>query len=54
MATLEDIIAIEAALKCLVTIYKDKTLNGLPQFADINPSFEHFAPLLCERLLLQI
>ena len=45
---LTDIVDIEAILDGLVRHYRDKLLNGLPEFAGINPSIEHFARILCE------
>ena len=34
----------------LITSFKDKTLNELPAFEDLNPSLEHFSRILCEQL----
>lgn len=47
---LVDIVEIESALDKLTAHYRDKTLNALPEFADVNPSLEFFARLICERL----
>ena len=45
---LADIVDIEAILDGLVSHYKNKLLNSLPEFSGINPSIEHFARILCE------
>ena len=45
---LTDIVDIEALLDGLVSHYRDKLLNTLPEFSDLNPSIEHFARILCE------
>ena len=47
---LVDIVAVEDHLDALVERYRDKTLNELPAFADLNPSIEHFARILCRTL----
>jgi len=47
---LVDIVDIEANLDALVAHYRDKTLNALPEFAELNPSIEHFSRILCEAL----
>jgi 6-pyruvoyltetrahydropterin/6-carboxytetrahydropterin synthase len=47
---LVDIVDIEHHLEALVTHYRDKTLNELPEFAELNPSIEHFARILCQTL----
>jgi len=44
---LVDIVDIEHNLEALVAHYKDKTLNELPEFADLNPSIEHFSRIFC-------
>jgi 6-pyruvoyltetrahydropterin/6-carboxytetrahydropterin synthase len=49
-----DIVNIEANLDALVADYRDKTLNDLPEFAGRNPSIEHFARNLCDRLAERI
>ena len=51
---LVDIVNIEANLDALVADYRDKTLNDLPEFAGRNPSIEHFARNLCDRLAERI
>jgi 6-pyruvoyltetrahydropterin/6-carboxytetrahydropterin synthase len=45
---LVDIVDIERHLEALVAYYRDKTLNELPEFADLNPSIEHFARIFGE------
>jgi len=51
---LVDIVDVEQNLTALVTYYRDKTLNELPEFAELNPSIEHFTRIvglaLAERL----
>ncbi len=47
---LVDIVDIEANLETLVTRYRDKALNDLPEFAGLNPSIEHFARIFCQML----
>lgn len=47
---LVDIVAVETQLEALVSRYKDKTLNDLPEFADLNPSIEHFTRIACLQL----
>ena len=47
---LVDIVDIESNLDSLVDLYRDKTLNDLPEFTGLNPSIEHFARILCEQL----
>ncbi len=44
---LVDIVDVEAALEEAVAIYRDKTLNDLPDFERQNPSIEHFSRILC-------
>jgi len=45
---LVDIVDIEANLDTLVSYFRDKTLNDLPEFAGLNPSIEHFSRIFCE------
>lgn len=47
---LVDIVDVEARLDALVAHYRDHTLNDLPEFADLNPSIEHFSRILCTAL----
>lgn len=47
---LVDIVDIEHHLEALVSRYRDKTLNDLPEFAGLNPSIEHFARIFCVAL----
>lgn len=44
---LVDIVHVEQQLEAIVTRYKDKTLNDLPEFAALNPSIEHFTRIVC-------
>jgi 6-pyruvoyltetrahydropterin/6-carboxytetrahydropterin synthase len=45
-----DILDLEATLDRLVRRFRDQTLNDQPEFADLNPSLEHFCRILCQRL----
>jgi len=45
-----DICEVETRLDQLVEYYRNKTLNSLPEFKDLNPSIEHFARILCRAL----
>lgn len=47
---LVDIVAVEANLDKLVARFRDQTLNHLTEFADLNPSIEHFSRILCHLL----
>ena len=51
---LVDIVDIEHHLETLVSRYRDKTLNELPEFAGLNPSIEHFSRIFCEALSARI
>lgn len=44
---LVDIVQVEALLEEIVTRYRDKTLNDLPEFEGLNPSIEHFCRIVC-------
>lgn len=45
-----DIDALFDAVEDLVDRYRDEILNDLPEFEGLNPSVEHFARIVCERL----
>lgn len=47
---LVDIVDVEKHLNELVTRYRDHFLNDFPEFANLNPSLEHFARILCGTL----
>ncbi|MGB6066548.1 MAG: 6-carboxytetrahydropterin synthase [Desulfomonilaceae bacterium] len=47
---LVDIVDIESGLDDLVSRYRDKTLNNLPQFKDLNPSIENLSRIFCDQL----
>jgi 6-pyruvoyltetrahydropterin/6-carboxytetrahydropterin synthase len=49
-----DIVDIEAHLDALVNFYRDRTLNDLPGFENLNPSIERFSQLLCQELVSRI
>ena len=51
---LVDIVDINTHLEALVGHYRDKTLNDLPEFKDLNPSLEHFARIFCQALSARI
>ena len=46
---LADIDALNERIDTAVDRYRDETLNDLPEFADMNPSLEHFARIFGER-----
>lgn len=48
---LVDIVDVEQNLEKIVTYYRDKTLNDLPEFAGLNPSIEHFTRIICQTLV---
>ena len=47
---LVDIVDIESGLEELVSHYRDKALNTLPQFKELNPSIEHLSRIFCDQL----
>ena len=47
---LVDIVQVEAGLQDVRASYADRLLNDLPEFNGLNPSIEHFARILCQRL----
>ena len=47
---LVDIVQVEAELRELRAYYADRLLNDLPEFQGLNPSIEHFARIVCQRL----
>ncbi len=51
---LTDICDIESVLDTQVSYYRDKTLNELPEFAELNPSIEHFTRILCKNFIALI
>lgn len=51
---LVDIDEISTALDARIQRYRDRLLNDLPEFAEINPSLEHFARILCDGLASDI
>ena len=51
---LVDIVDVEHNLNALVAYYRDKTLNELPEFANLNPSIEHFTRIVCQTLAERI
>jgi 6-pyruvoyltetrahydropterin/6-carboxytetrahydropterin synthase len=51
---LVDIVEIESALATLVAAYRDRILNELAELEGLNPSIEHFARIICQRLAVQI
>ena len=51
---LADICDLESVLDRQVNFYRNKTLNELPEFKDLNPSIEHFARILCQNLAAHI
>ena len=51
---LVDIVAVSSALSDIRSRYSDELLNELPEFEGLNPSLEHFARILCERLVREL
>jgi 6-pyruvoyltetrahydropterin/6-carboxytetrahydropterin synthase len=51
---LVDIVDIETHLEALVRRYRDRCLNDLPEFEELNPSIEHFSRILCQSLSAHI
>lgn len=49
-----DIVDVENNLNAIVAHYRDKTLNELPEFAELNPSIEHFTRIICTTLAERI
>ncbi len=47
---LVDIVDVEQHLNTLVARYRDHFLNDFPEFANLNPSLERFARILCNVL----
>lgn len=47
---LVDIVDIEAGLDAVVGYFRDSMLNDKPEFEGLNPSIEHFARILNEKL----
>lgn len=47
---LVDIVEVENALDEIVSRFRDKTLNDMPDFSGLNPSIEHFARIICMAL----
>jgi 6-pyruvoyltetrahydropterin/6-carboxytetrahydropterin synthase len=47
---LVDIVDVNKNLETLLAQYRDKTLNDLLAFKDLNPSLEHFARIFCQAL----
>jgi len=45
-----DLVDLESHLDRLIARYRDRTLNELPEFEELNPSLEHFARILCQAL----
>ena len=47
---LVDIGEIESNLENVTKYFRDRTLNDLPEFENLNPSIEHFSRIVCEML----
>jgi 6-pyruvoyltetrahydropterin/6-carboxytetrahydropterin synthase len=47
---LADIVQVERAIDDTLSAFRDRTLNDLAPFADLNPSLERFARILWEAL----
>ena len=51
---LVDIVDVEQNLQTVVEHYRDKTLNDLPEFTELNPSIEHFTRIICLTLAARL
>ena len=51
---LVDIVKIEEEMQAVLAYFGDRLLNDLPEFAGLNPSLEHFARIICDKLLAAI
>jgi 6-pyruvoyltetrahydropterin/6-carboxytetrahydropterin synthase len=51
---LVDIVQVETALELVRASYADRLLNDLPEFSGLNPSLEHFARIVCQRLAREL
>ena len=47
---LVDIDALATGLEAVLSGFRDKTLNDLPEFQGLNPSIEHLSRILCHAL----
>lgn len=47
---LVDIVQVDNELREVRAYFADRLLNDLPEFQGLNPSIEHFARILCQRL----
>ena len=45
-----DLVDLESHLDRLITRYRERTLNELPEFEKLNPSLEQFARIFCQGL----
>ena len=48
-----DIVDVEAQLDEVIEYFREAMLNDLPEFEGLNPSIEHFARILAEKLVKQ-
>jgi 6-pyruvoyltetrahydropterin/6-carboxytetrahydropterin synthase len=51
---LVDIVDITQAIEALIAQLRDRTLNDLPEFADLNPSIEHLARIVCHSFVQRL
>ncbi|HFE63839.1 MAG TPA: 6-carboxytetrahydropterin synthase [Caldithrix sp.] len=51
---LVDIVEIERSLDSLVSYFRDRSLNELPDFVGLNPSIEHFSRIFCELFVKEL
>ena len=51
---LADIVEVERALTETIALFRDRTLNELEPFADLNPSLERFAKVFHEALCVRL
>jgi 6-pyruvoyltetrahydropterin/6-carboxytetrahydropterin synthase len=51
---LADLAQLDPLLDACASYYRDRLLNELPEFDQINPSLEHLAKRLCDRFLSRL
>ncbi len=49
-----DLVDLETRLDQMMARYRQQTLNELPEFEALNPSLEHFARILCQKLRSEV
>jgi 6-pyruvoyltetrahydropterin/6-carboxytetrahydropterin synthase len=51
---LVDLVRVDADLEVILSDYRNRTLNRLPEFAGLNPSIENLCRLVCEKAAMLI